>query len=660
MSARVPFPNLWSDPLSLTIDSLTLEVAIVSKPKAGKPPSASLYSSSQPLDLASSVTSAAGDFVHDELDAFEGAQLDRSIRESFILAQSDPFSSDDMPGAFAPYGDTGSPSAVESTTVLATLVERILARLQCRINNVRLRLRFEDEEHGGVLELRIAGIRYADETPELSSPMKTVRAISLSTVEVYMLPISAAYTPSSPRTTIGSSSTVLSRMSSSSSSDFSDHHDSESSGDEFHSMVMSQAVADLRESVMIPPQASTRIQRPVFASQKLQASSMSSMSGKSVYHSFMEEDESDIRASQASERQRLADSLSSLSDPFEQPEAPTPVARPSSSHSSRRTPSPTPTAVPSEPTETLLLSFGSENIVWRMVTSQAAPTKRDWAQHDPASPASMPRLIETPPLPIPTVDVSVTCGTLTVLLRPEHTALLLAMTQSVTGRSTSPSPSSPPPRHEPSSQNPDFIARLSVKAVYVTMVYDLNTITSDVEAHVMQYFARPPSVYPPIGHLRLRLEQISSCYTVPGSRERRQPRRRGSTPKSPSIELSISDVSLFEYLASASSGDDEPPGGTFPVLLFDVNLPKQYEVPPGAPSSLLSTRPRTPASLPNFPEFDSVDWRNPGVQKKSGEKAWRVRPKSKGIMRERAMSTPDQISPAISVSKKIEVDDREC
>lgn len=658
MSARVPFPNLWSDPLSLTVDSLSLEVTITRREKPGRH-STSL--SSPHLDLASSVTSAAGDFLHDELDAFEGAELDRSIRESLILTRSDPFTEDGVPGAFPPFNESGSPTAVESTTVLASLVERILSRLQLEVKNIRLRLRFEDDEHGGILELRLGSIRYADETPETSSPRRTVRAVTLSTIEVYMLPLSGTSEPTSRQSSEPTFSADLSRRSSTSSSSVSSESYSESSNDEFHSMVMSQAVANLRESKFEPnPASSTR--HSMAASRKLHQSTMSSISGKSVYHSFVEEDETEVAQppEPISERQQLADSLSSLRDPFEQPSASagsspdTPhVPLPQSPSTAR---SATPTAVP--PEETLLLSFGTEDIVLRIVTSQTLPTKREWAQHDPHSPASMPRVIETPPLPMPTVDFSLTCGTIAVLLRPQHTALLLALAQSVTSKAGPGSPATPPPDTDLEANSPEFTARLTVKGVYVTLLYDLNTPSDEFEHQASQYFARPATIYPPAGHLRLKLEHIAANYVLHGSQARPSSRRKSGAVKPASMDVSVSDLSLFEYLASAESDDDEPPGGAFPVIIFDANLPKQYEVPPGAPSSLLSAQPRTPANLPNFPEFDSVDWRNAGTQRKGGERVWRVRPKGKGILRGRAASTPEQNGPAITVSKKLGVDGR--
>jgi autophagy-related protein 2 len=134
-----------------------------------------------------------------------------------------------------------------------------------------------------------------------------------------------------------------------------------------------------------------------------------------------------------------------------------------------------------------------------------------------------------------------------------------------------------------------------------------------------------------------------------------------AAPKPPSVNLVIADASLFEYLASAESSessDDEPPGGTFPVLIFDANLPKQYDVAPGASWGTQPPQSRTPANLPSFPEFDSVDWRNAGVQKRSGEKAWRVRPKGKGILRSTVSPEPPS-PPAISIKKELSDKDGE-
>ncbi|GMK55469.1 hypothetical protein CspeluHIS016_0205250 [Cutaneotrichosporon spelunceum] len=668
ISARVPFPNLWSDPLELTVDSVTLDVSLTStkgRRGSGSP-------GPHHIDLASSVISAAGDFVHDELDAFEGAELDRTIRESLVLNDT---LRDEIPGAFPPFTSSdggGSPAAVESTTVLASLVERILARLQCRFRNIRLRLRYEHDSLAGVLELRLEEVRYADETPEtVTGAQKTVRAVTLSSVGVYLLPL-----PKEEKVPV--QQVPLSRMTSTSSFD-----SSLSDDDEYQDMVMSQAVADLRVSspgpqTQAPPTRTAASFRSTTASMFQSAqgsgmfqsargsdmfkSAMSTASGRSVYHSFVEEPEA-AQSVTASRQQVPADPFGSppqspLAEKTDSAER-VQVTEPPNRASARTSRSATPVAS-SDPEETLLLSLGTEDIVLRMTTARTMPpSSRGWAR-DPDSPMAMPRVVDTPMAPIPSISIDVSVGMIAAALLPSHTGFLLSLAQAVLALPGSRSPSPSPANIGPPIAQPKFDAQVHVKGLYVSLVYDLSKTSDEYDRLVEQYFSRPASVYLPIGHLRLKLEDIDAVYAAPAMlsrpvRKQASSRRRSTAgPKGAALNFSVSTVSVFEYLASAESGDDEPPGGTFPVLIFDANLPKQYELPPGAPSGLLSTNSRTPANLSAFPHFDSVDWRNAGLQKPGTEKAWRVRPRSKGILRGGAVASPEPATAAIAISKEMD------
>jgi len=204
INARLPFPNLWSAPLQITLDTLQLDLALVA-PRSAKSRSkeAQRPALSTSIDLASSVTTAADEFLHEQLDAYEEAELDRSIRQSLILSQNDPFS-DEVPGAFPSATSLDGepmPASLESTTVLAGLIERVLARLEFKVNNVRLRLSHDDVRHGGTFELRIGEIKYADESSDATNEDRTkrIRAVVVSRVDLYMLPRSQPPVPSTGR-----------------------------------------------------------------------------------------------------------------------------------------------------------------------------------------------------------------------------------------------------------------------------------------------------------------------------------------------------------------------------------------------------------------------------------------------------------------------------
>ncbi|KAK4687136.1 autophagy-related protein 2, partial [Tremellales sp. Uapishka_1] len=589
VTARVPFPNLWSDPLSLSLDTLQLDFQLATPSSKGKSPETTTRRP-PPQDLSSSVTTAADDFLHEELDAYEEAELGQSIRQSLVLNASDPFQTDDVPGAFPFSSSSSDPSSplpvnVESTNVLAGLLERVLARLEFMVKTINVRIHFQDQDKGGVFELRVGEIKYADESEENDDAKQTVRSIKISSVGVYLLPL-----PRIPARYARADSTSSAASSSSRSTTSSESYDD---GAE---MFMSQAVADLRQSMM----AST------------------ATSGASIYQSAMSE--------------RIL-------------EDPPPRSR-----------SRTPTRPIEKQEGVLLLSLGPEDIVLRMKTTrpQAQIPQSLYSAETPTSTrpplaASRSSLVSSQ---LPAVEIEFLVGTVAGLLLPTHTATLLAALQSV---KPPPSPSKSRRSDPPPLSQPRIIdARLRIKAVHLSLVYDTHP-PDDILwlAANAQFWSKPSTTFVPLGHLKLRLEALETAYvsmgSTPSTKTSNTPMlRRASTHnglRSPTITLSLSDASLFEYLApdsiSPAAPDDTPPGGAFPVFVFDPNLVKQYDIAPGAPSV-----PRHFNAKPSpavFPEFEAVDWRN-SVNKRAGggEKGWKVRQKRVGIMKGSSAASEDE------------------
>ena len=164
----------------------------------------------------------------------------------------------------------------------------------------------------------------------------------------------------------------------------------------------------------------------------------------------------------------------------------------------------------------------------------------------------------------------------------------------------------------------------------------------------------------PVGHLKLRLDDLQLIYDSPGfipdsaaahqqhPSYRKQPTLRRS-PASPSLSLTLADFSMFEFLASAPSTEvDSPPGGSFPVLIFDNNLTQQYAHDVAGQSGAILE--------PVFPDFDGIDWRNSGLQRRgaSAEKAWKVKQKGKGVLKGGLNAASESVlGPVISVRKEI-------
>ena len=614
--AQIPFPNLWSAPLALSLDTLTLDFTLTSptpsssqkgkspenafRPSTSKAKSRS-YDLSSSVDLAASVTSAADEFLHDELDAYEEAELDRSIRQSLILSRSDPFIQDTVPGAFPSSSNDGDgeplPATVESTTVLAGLVERILARLEFKINAVRIRVRQRDRDGGSVVELRIGQIKYADEFNQ-EETSATTRTVRISDISIYMLDrtpptVRPGYTPSR------SSST-----SSASSSDFDGNMEN----------MMSSAIADLRQSTISEVD-----------------------SDASVYQSAMSE--------------RSAQSV----------HGETPVAESGAS-----------TPRVEQERGVMILSFGNDEVVLRMRTTPPPIS----GQAPPPSTGSRPIPHRAPSTSagsmLPSIDFDVSIGTIAIMLLPSHMAAILSMSRDMSSSSPKNQPALPVAATEKSQSKMD--GKVRVKGIYVSAVYEMAIPPPEnFSESVSSYWNRPASFYLPIGHLKLNLEGLEAAYSTTGYTPRLQSvhtatrpiARRSSTtstirfgPRPPIVTLRITDPSIFEYIATdTTAASDEPensiPGGAYPVLLFDAGLAKQYDI------SLPDGKHTYGPGVNTFPEFDVVDWRNSGLHKKSGgEKAWRVRPKGKGAMKAVPCAEIDS-SPVLLLRKEVAAGTRE-
>lgn len=276
----------------------------------------------------------AHDFVSHELLPSEDAELRASLHLSPSLA-----SSVDLPGAFggaARSGEAEQEAEEVETTVLAGLIERVLARLGVKVKQVRARLLWETEETGGEheLELRVDEIEYSGDAGEpgaAKSPV--VRGLQISPPQVY-LRLAEPSTPSPSRPATDR------RYSSESDS---------SSGDEADLLAMSQSIADLRTSMY-----STR-------------SGGSSSAGRS-----------DLFASARSAPFQSVSEEPEEDDPFHDPDAE--VQAPSSSSSSP----------PDQPTPPqLILSLGTSDKPITLLLSTLLPISED---DKPAKPSHRPVL----------------------------------------------------------------------------------------------------------------------------------------------------------------------------------------------------------------------------------------------------------------------------
>ncbi|OXG22622.1 hypothetical protein C366_00940 [Cryptococcus neoformans Tu401-1] len=601
LTAKLPFPNLWSDPLQVSLDTLTLDFTLSSPSPLSRGRTATRP---EHHDLAESVTSAADDFLHHELDAYEEKELEGSIRQSLILSQSDPFISD-VPGGF-PLGSPGElspgqplPANMESTTVLAGMVERILARLEFRVEKINIRLVIEDGE--GVVELTVGRIQYADESEAQTDGdgRSTTRAIRISNISLGIVP--SQHKPTF-RAIPQRQLRLASVSSSNSTASISPRHDCSD-------MFMSQAVVDLRQSLSAPEQASEPSNE-----QSVHESNM-------FYSALSQPNESEPGASTGTKRLAISQDPKLVGEVEEE---------------GSRSATPMPETKP-QPSSIPVLSFGQEDVVLRMRTSRSLIS----AEHQASSNNNKP-----------SVEVNISMGTIAAVLLPSHLRLLISALQTV--QALSQKENVPAGKDKP-AQSTSPQTRLAVttklKAFYLSLVYDLSIETSLNSHSTMASYLTRPSNPIPYPHLRFRLDTLVASYQSSGHSNPSRPaftrpisgmstanlRRKSSgharfgLPPS-SLTVDVGDIFLFEWMNE---------GIIAPVILFDPGLKQQYDLPSAPPHK----------GREGFPEFECRDWRE--EKKTGGEKAWRVRPRGKGILKGGARRTTDDEGPVIHIRQDL-------
>ncbi|CDR48494.1 hypothetical protein NBRC10512_002153 [Rhodotorula toruloides] len=398
--------------LDLVIDQVDLVFRVSNSPRPAEPPSSPPPSeipptpppdASDPLAESHISVSIAHDFISHELLPSEDAELRESLHLSPSLA-----SSVDLPGAFggAARSSGGSEQEAEEveTTVLAGLIERVLARLGVKVKQVRLRLLWETEGMDGEneLDVRIGEVVYTGDAGEPgAAKAPLVRSLQISPPQVYL----RLAEPASPSPTTSSRPATNRRDSSESDSS------SSSSGDEADLLAMSQSIADLRTSVYSTRSggSSSTARSDLFASAR-----------SAPFQSVSEEPEED--------------------DPFHDPDAEARTASSTSSPPDQRDP------------PSLILSLGPSDKPITLLLSTVQPAS------DGDKPSKLSRR------PVVTLSADVDSPWICAITAEQLAALLsLAAHLSATASSTSATPQTPPTRSSTSTAN----FSLSLRAVHL-------------------------------------------------------------------------------------------------------------------------------------------------------------------------------------------------
>ncbi|GAA5909588.1 hypothetical protein JCM6882_003464 [Rhodosporidiobolus microsporus] len=546
-----------------------------SSPSHAHPPSAHALS----LSLAHSFLSSAA------LSPAEESQL----RESLHLPPAPPSASAsasiDLPGAFGGARPAGQPEQAQQEEqveeveagLLATVVERILARLSVKVKRVSVRVLWEGKAgvdgRKGEYELRLevdeVGYRGAGAAAPASEGGVTASAVgsktlSVSPPRVYLksptspAPPAASPTPSPPSSPQKAPHPALIR--SPPSSDSSSSSSSEDSGDESDLLAMSQSIADLRTSTasLTLSTHSTRSRASLSAS-----AAESSVAGSTMFRSAREF-ESVLEEAEEDEREQEQDPFHDPDgggegeeddDAFETPQG-SPVQRMSELPQRASSPSPggaepstaeqstTPHQQQPQPAEhedkgVLILCLGSP-------AATAFPLVFTFSAPPPSSSSTTATTGTASTSSKPLLSANLSQGWVLALSALQVGALL-----DLAGRFSS--ASSATPELHAAGTGSSGVGALGVQVAMRLSGVDVVVAYSPTSLPVAfndRFWSAPSSVAPDAPHVRLRLTDLGFS-TSP------------SPSRSDVVDFSIGSLSLTETSSAKR---------TLPLLLSDPNL----------------------------------------------------------------------------------------
>lgn len=511
-------------------------------------------------ELVESIHSLRTPTTDDDLDPFFSPKsAQRNLPTSPIYPPQGLNDDDDDDNHWLPPGSMpransrphASANEVEGArTVLTGLVEGLLARLKVDVEDVRVQIRLMGTADGDqpevTFELRIAHVRYREESPSVPGA-SSAKTIRISSPKIVYRLVPAVARPRTPVPQPRSHS--ASSCSSSSSSE----------DDAQVSMKMSQAVFDLRES---------------------------SIAGESVYAS----------AQGGSFFEAPLSSPASENAPFSPPPPNSALEEGSKDQEEAAVEWRT------------LVSFGEEQLVLRLTSAPDTPALSSTSPSDPPSPRPL-----SPPLSldlyVPPISILLLPSFLSPVLHTIVPSLSSSHSQHIARR-----PSPPPsPLQSPAQSRVDFSLR--IKSILVIMFYHEEPMDPSLET---QFWKHPTGGILGGGELDLWIDDVRTSYQTSPSPQS-SPHIHSSRP-SPLVShpshllLTIRDIAVFEHLAQPSPAPAaalaaQPSAIQVPVLIFDSNLPLQYDL----------SRPD------HFPEIEHLDWRGPSAGKTSRDRSWKVR-----------------------------------
>jgi autophagy-related protein 2 len=534
---QLPWPNMTGD-LVITISDL--DVCLLLDGSRQK---------STDKSLGDSLSSLAEEVMHEDT---EGIELEESIQAS-IVGEVDPVDNGNVP----------------VSGFIANLVEGLLARLKISVNNTCIRFRHSSKSPLE-MQLRIEAIQASTTVAGPSNfVQEVVRTASIKGMNLF---ICGDINEASP----GQDSL----------------DDTEDSGSEADYMAMSQAIPDLRTSVIGSP------------------SFHSTASGQeSIYASAMGGEEGASRF-------------------FEAPTAPKLKRQ----------------KVSEESTEHLLFKIDGEQTVAQFIISRqsAIPKEIDDETEEEETEGK-----EQPSSAYARLSLGIDVNRIIGFLTPASTCALLRFSEDCLAvlRRTSDQEEAPSATRALQSNisPPTLETSIIIKEVDIVCAYerpfDLDTAHHETFKQSLQsYWIRPTKIHPEIGHLRLRLQKID-CKVLTSALES-------------SAMLQVGDAAFYEHLSPVLTSGSPTVATTLPLILFDQHLGERDASTKNQTGQAGPSQRHNAATEDSV--IESMDWRYAGPSAETsssthgragpywrtgyGDRGWKVRPKHR-----RASSTATSV-----------------
>lgn len=597
VTARIPFPNPLSSNVGFHVQSLNLTFQIV--PEQPVSPASSFFDGSS--NLADSVVSVAGTFIHDELTPREGAALRQTLRpsaDSSLLVDE----SENLPGGFNPCGYNAEEAHKEprgdddpaGVSVFATLIERLLAKFEFSAVDTKVTIVYPGRAS---ITLSVSEITYhTDQSPRSetnsglqsasggNSPCGQIRTISISGLKVKSRNLSVIASSPPVTSTLSPVSFTSSRKSSplhyNPSIDQLSRNSSSSSLDEDTQFMMSQSIA------MLPP-SSLHV-----------SSASSSMYQSTVSTAHAQPVEVDITTTPSSTPQ-ITDYIENVGQARPHPQISIPCQ---------------------DAVEDVLLSFGSKPIIFSLQTPCRRTQPCEQIPQADGDRLANPEGLDKPEQE--TLKFSVVAGTLACAFRSDHLRVLLDIMDACVPKLSAPSSAS---RKGASSELPRATLHLEANVAIRGIVIIALPEPATGKVLSLDAFYERPHVPPrlPCTYLRLFLDALSISSRLSTPSTDLSVSGVLQTPSMPvnqsiSAKLVVSDMSLFTFHAVSSVDDSQVAA---PIMITDPHLPTLHVARHYRPS-LASERPKDI----RLPEFEVVDWTKAKLKSGSAKlSTWRLR-----------------------------------